>query len=210
MRTQRFLVSGLMVAAGLVPLSANPASATTLCFGKPPTIVGTERSEHLVGTAGNDVIVARGGNDRITGHGGNDRICGNAGRDLIGDLSGDTRTDGGLGRDIIDVGGGNSVVDGGPGRDYLSSFASVRLVMYGRAGDDQLQSPRQVEVTRHRTDKNAEREDAFDYLRHAINRRFRDECHRRVGNIAGPTHHFDVIDQCDQCEYSGKYYQDRD
>ena len=86
--------------------------AAYTCHGRPATIVGTNRDNHLVGTAGPDVIVGRGGRDAIDGRAGDDVIC--AGRDgvyggsspggadydiVIGD-----RVTGGPGDDLIDLG----------------------------------------------------------------------------------------------------------
>jgi hypothetical protein len=53
------------------------------CFGKVPTLVGTEGADVLTGTRRRDVIVGLGGPDRLIGRGGNDLLCGNAGNDRL-------------------------------------------------------------------------------------------------------------------------------
>ncbi|MGH8566786.1 MAG: choice-of-anchor Q domain-containing protein [Gammaproteobacteria bacterium] len=96
------------------------------CFGKRPTICGTEGPDLLRGTRRRDVIVGRRGNDTIRGLGGNDLICGGQGKDglrggkgndmLRGDVGKD-RLLGGRGDDRLNGGLGRDTCDGGPGND---------------------------------------------------------------------------------------------
>ncbi len=78
------------------------------CFGRRPTICGSNGRDELRGTRGRDVIDGRGGNDRIAGIRGDDRICGGAGKDVLS---------GGAGRDKLDGGKGRDQCDGGSGED---------------------------------------------------------------------------------------------
>ena len=66
MNRVRGAIVAAVVAAGAVAV-APPAHAGKSCFGKRPTIVGSNRSETIKRTGKADVIVARGGNDRIYG-----------------------------------------------------------------------------------------------------------------------------------------------
>src|SRR5262245_7071704 len=84
----------LAIMVGLAP----SAEASTRCFGKRPTIVGTSRADVLQGTRRRDIISGLGGRDTIKGLGGNDMICGFDGADTI---------IGGSGADLLSGDGGN-------------------------------------------------------------------------------------------------------
>jgi hypothetical protein len=89
----------------------NDPGSTELCWGLPPTIVGTDRNDILLGTPGDDVIDGRGGNDLIIGGSGNDVICGGAGNDIL---------IGGPGNDVLDGGEGNDICAGRGGADTVA------------------------------------------------------------------------------------------
>ena len=94
---------------------APSAEASTRCFGKRPTIVGTSRGDVLEGTRRRDIISGLGGRDTIKGLGGNDFICGFEGADTI---------IGGSGADLLSGDGGNDSVSGGAGNfDNLWGFS---------------------------------------------------------------------------------------
>ncbi len=128
-RTIAVVTSAAVLASLSVASVATPASAAKpKCFGKPATIVGTNKGERIVGTNKRDIIVAKGGADRIFGRGGNDLICGGGGADrivggpgidkLLGN-SGPDRLFGGPGPDRLFAGVGSDLLSGGPGRDVL-------------------------------------------------------------------------------------------
>lgn len=106
----------LAIMVGLAP----SAEASTRCFGKRPTIVGTSRADVLEGTPRRDIISGLGGRDTIKGLGGNDIICGFDGADTI---------IGGSGADLLSGDGGNDSVSGGAG-----DFDNV----WGFSGNDAL------------------------------------------------------------------------
>jgi RTX calcium-binding nonapeptide repeat (4 copies) len=121
-----------------------PTSATPLCLGRAPTIVGSAEGGRLVGTPGPDVIAGRGGDDRIHGLGGNDRICGGRGNDVLLAGPGRDLVDGGVGDDRGNAGSGDDRFLGGPGADSLwgDAFdASGNDVLLGGGGSD-LFNPR--------------------------------------------------------------------
>src|SRR4030065_522146 len=114
---------------GSGPLAPRVVAAGEECFGRVPTIVGTEEAdvltgatgagvlragggggrgaaaagtedaEVLTGTTDADVILAGGGNDEVEGMGGNDRICGGDGDDFLSGGAGGDRLPGGGRRD---------------------------------------------------------------------------------------------------------------
>ncbi len=105
-----------------------------LCFGKVPTLVGTEGDDLLVGTDGDDVIMGLGGNDIILGQDGLDTICGGDGNDKI--LAGDGMDwlFGGRGKDlaqgedqsdVLNGGSGPDVCNGGDGQDRARNCETV-------------------------------------------------------------------------------------
>jgi hypothetical protein len=143
-RTSKLLAS-VALAVILHSLAAPfPTSATALCRGRAPTIVGSAEGGRLVGTPGPDVIAGRGGDDRIHGLGGNDRICGGRGNDVLLAGPGRDLVDGGVGDDRGNAGSGDDRFLGGPGADSLwgDAFdASGNDVLLGGGGSD-LFNPR--------------------------------------------------------------------
>ena len=119
------------IAATCVPLSLAFAVIATMgtpdlanaavkrCFGRNPTIVGTNGPDHLVGTSGADVIAGLSGGDLIEGRGGGDYICGNAGEDEIDGQGGQDSLNGGAGADLLFGAGSSDVLAGGSGDDIL-------------------------------------------------------------------------------------------
>jgi hypothetical protein len=100
----------------------------TNCFGRTPTIWGTNFGETIWGTSGKDVIWAGGGNDTIYGLGGNDYICGGKGNDWI---------EGGGGKDRIKGQGGSDTIWGDNGNDKLIGNGGADF-LYGGSGNDVL------------------------------------------------------------------------
>jgi Ca2+-binding RTX toxin-like protein len=137
MSTQPRRGTKALVLAGalLISLAAAGASATPpTCFGREPTITGSEGPDVLSGTSGSDVIVGLGGNDSISGGAGPDFICGGAGNDTISGgpgrdrLSGEAGADrlqGGAGDDRLLGGAGNDRLDGGEGNDATTGGAGT-------------------------------------------------------------------------------------
>jgi Ca2+-binding RTX toxin-like protein len=120
----------------LISLVAGGASASTLtCFGREPSITGSEGPDVLSGTPGSDVIVGLGGNDTISGGGGSDFICGGAGNDTISGGPGRDRLSGEAGADRIEGGSGDDRLLGGPGDDRLDGGEGSDATA-GAAGTD--------------------------------------------------------------------------
>lgn len=111
-----------------LPVISTTSAAATLCFGRVPTIIGTEGDDVLTGTPGNDVIMGNGGDDVITGGEGDDFICGGAGDD---DLQGNQ------GRDFVQGNTGDDIVRGGQGNDVLYG-GQHDDTLYGGQGDDKI------------------------------------------------------------------------
>lgn len=107
------------------------------CFGRKPTIIGSDRSEVIRGTNRPDVILALGGDDRITGVNGDDVICAGPGNDVVNGGNGNDRIDGGSGNDVLTGANGNDRILGGPGNDRISGNNGDD-VEFGGAGDDVL------------------------------------------------------------------------
>jgi Ca2+-binding RTX toxin-like protein len=135
--------SGLLITALLLSLMPAANAGTEQCFGREPTIVGTEGEDELDGTPGSDVIVGLGGPDRIYGLEGKDFICAGSGEKEVPDEDmGGTYTVG----DYVHGGKGHDEVDGGPARDALYGAAGNdwlnggegAAVLLGRGGDDTL------------------------------------------------------------------------
>jgi RTX calcium-binding nonapeptide repeat (4 copies) len=85
-RSEQLVLTTIAALALLVvPLEGRSAEVQTrpLCFGKPATIVGSQRTDGIIGTPGADVIVSFGGSDSILALGGNDRVCSGPGNDEI-------------------------------------------------------------------------------------------------------------------------------
>jgi Ca2+-binding RTX toxin-like protein len=140
------------------------------CFGRKPTIVGTQGKDVLRGTPRADVIAGLDGRDRIRGRGGNDRICGDAkldtliggpGRDKIAGNAGPDRLRGGNGNDTLRAGRGffhyfypgrgNDRVRGArtlsDSVDYISSRRKVKVnLQAGRAGGSGYDRLSRIEV----------------------------------------------------------------
>jgi serralysin len=105
------------------------AERSKRCFGRKPTIVGTQRRDVLTGTSGADIIAGLGGRDRIRGRRGNDFLCGDggpdfliggSGRDRISGNSGPDRLRGGRRGDVLRAGTGfHHLFAPGPGRDRI-------------------------------------------------------------------------------------------
>lgn len=129
-------IAGTVVLVAVTGLVAPPAHAAPTCFGKPATIVGTDRDDDLEGTPGRDVIWSGAGYDTVHGRGGNDLICGGDGEDrgLYGNK----------GNDWIDAGTSEreKPLYGGKGDDVLVDEPGGLdgQLMFGGPGDDQLQA----------------------------------------------------------------------
>ena len=116
--TSAALTLGLLFVATLTMPGAAQA-AVKKCFGRNPTIIGTNGADHLVGTSGADVIAGLGGGDLIEGRGGGDYICGNAGEDEIDGQGGRDSLNGGADADLLFGAGSSDVLAGGSGNDIL-------------------------------------------------------------------------------------------
>jgi Ca2+-binding RTX toxin-like protein len=127
------------IAAALASTVLLGAGATTAfgavtddCFGRKPTIVGTNNTDNIVGTNGPDVIASGDGADKISSLGGADRVCAGQGDDLV---------DGGAGDDTIFGSTGVDRLIGGDGDDTLYSGGSNSSdfeQLLGGTGDDEL------------------------------------------------------------------------
>jgi Ca2+-binding RTX toxin-like protein len=129
MKTKAWLSAILVVQASfaIMVVLAPSAEASSRCFGRRPTIVGTSRADVLEGTRRRDIISGLGGRDTIKGLGGDDLICGFNGADTI---------IGGSGADLLSGDGGNDSVSGGAGDfDNLWGF-SGNDVLNGGGGFD--------------------------------------------------------------------------
>ena len=111
-----------------VLVTADATMSLPRCFGRTPTIIGTEGDDTLSGTTESDVIVGLGGKDTITGEGRIDFICGGDGDDTISGGRGNDSISGDAGNDLILGGVGNDRVLGSAGNDTLK----------GQDGDDTL------------------------------------------------------------------------
>lgn len=133
MRTR--LCSVAAVLALLVPVSPARA-ATEACFGKEPTIVGTDGNDELRGTYGPDVIQGLGGTDDITGLSGADLICGDEGNDFLQGGTGRDKVSGGKGEDVLSPGDGADLLRGGEGGDRLMPSWGSDQTIDGGPGHD--------------------------------------------------------------------------
>src|SRR5919201_1599822 len=137
--TQIGIAAALAAALCLVPIaSAGGAAKSRTCFGKHPTILGTQHSDSIRGTSGRDVIIAFGGNDHIRSRQGQDYVCAGPGDDVVHGAEGVNHMNGGPGDDWLDgrrgpgdisIGsGGDDIIQaegktkGGPGNDRIESF----------------------------------------------------------------------------------------
>ena len=123
---------------------AEAGAATTTCFGKPATIIGTAGDDRLLGTSGReDVIVGRAGNDTIQGLQGRDLICAGDGADTVMAGKRSDRVEGGNGNDLVSGGSGADQLSGGSGNDTLiggagGSFEFFVEILRGGTGRDGL------------------------------------------------------------------------
>lgn len=141
-------VAVCLLAAVIVPVSAEASPSRRMCLGAKATIVGTEGDDHLTGTPHADVIVGLGGEDDISGQGGDDKICGGRGLDNIDGGRGSDRESGGRGSDRFSPPDdpGLDLLDGGRGVDVLffnNARASVKVNLSegfarGGAGRDEI------------------------------------------------------------------------
>lgn len=119
----------------MLVLPATPAHAAVPdCFGKEPTIVGTEDADFLEGTGEADVIQALAGDDTIYGYAQNDLLCGDVGDDEIYGVIGHDKMSGGAGNDTIVPGGGGDVLRGVRGPTVSSATTATRRTTEGPAG----------------------------------------------------------------------------
>ena len=71
--------SALWVSAGAT--RGETVDETSRCFGKKPTIVGTDDADDIEGTKGRDVIVTLAGADLVSGLRNDDAVCAGTGDD---------------------------------------------------------------------------------------------------------------------------------
>ena len=117
------LAAFVAASIGAISIPAVTAAAGgRTCFGKHPTILGTQGNDTLHGTTGSDVIVSLGGNDHITAGQGNDYICAGPGNDNV--------------HGAEDV----NHMNGGPGNDWLDGRRGPGNVAIGAKGDDLIQA----------------------------------------------------------------------
>ena len=97
--------------------AGSPASAgkSRTCFGKHPTILGTQHRDSIRGTNGRDVIISFGGNDGIRSRQGKDYVCA------------------GPGDDVVHGAEGVNYMNGGPGDDWLTADAVLATSRSARA-----------------------------------------------------------------------------
>ncbi len=113
--TERLI--GSILAAVIVVALASSGTAQAggdLCFGRTPTIVGTDGPDMLVGTRYPDVIYAGAGNDYVLGDGGGDFVCAGDGNDASYGDNGDDVQRGGAGHDGVYGRDGDDTSYGGP------------------------------------------------------------------------------------------------
>ena len=129
-------VVAAVMAVAVACASGDATSRTDLsCFGRTPTLVGTDDADVLLGTAESDVIVGLGGNDTIHGLGGKDYLCGGSGADVISGGSGRDRLKGGSGDDTLSGGSGGDRLYGQGGNDALSGDAGSDTAVGGGGAD---------------------------------------------------------------------------
>ena len=130
------------LAAGMIgmTLSATTGTASAAlsdqrCFGRKPTIIGTNGNDKIRGTSGSDVIITGQGRDEVRAGRGHDRIC--TGR----------RTDkaiAGRGNDRVLAGPDLDILHGGPGHDLLITVArdiperGYHELAFGEEGNDEI------------------------------------------------------------------------
>jgi Ca2+-binding RTX toxin-like protein len=122
----------------LAPIAAaNAAGKSRTCFGKHPTILGTQHSDSIRGTSGVDVIISLGGNDHIRSRQGNDYVCAGPGDDVVHGAEDVNHMNGGPGNDWLDGrrGPGNVSI-GSRGNDLIQAEGKIQ----GGPGDDAIES----------------------------------------------------------------------
>jgi Ca2+-binding RTX toxin-like protein len=130
-----FRIALVLATIALASLAITPAAhgAKITCFGRRPTVLGTNRADLIKGTPkrdviaslrGNDVIKGLGGNDFICGFGGNDKIIGGFGSDTLSGDAGNDSLSGGSGIDFLLGRGGDDTLNGGAGFDLASFFTA--------------------------------------------------------------------------------------
>jgi Ca2+-binding RTX toxin-like protein len=167
-------IAFLFIATLAMPGPAH--AAVKKCFGRNPTIAGTNGEDHLVGTSGADVIAGLGGGDLIEGRGGGDYICGNAGEDEIDGQGGRDSLNGGAGADLLFGAGSSDVLAGGSGNDILVG-EEASDTYYGGGGIDLvgfLGSASPVTVDLREKFATGEGSDAVHYVEGVIGSEFAD------------------------------------
>ena len=120
-------------------IAGSPASAgkSRTCFGKRPTILGTQHRDSIRGTNGRDVIISFGGNDGIRSRQGKDYVCAGPGDDVVHGAEGVNYMNGGPGDDWLDGrrGPGNVSI-GSRGKDLIQAEGKIQ----GGPGNDTIES----------------------------------------------------------------------
>ena len=139
----RLAISTVVGAAALILIStsipthtvASPADGDAAdllsCDGRPASIVGTPRSDHIFGTSGSDVIVAGDGDDSVSAGPGKDLVCLGRGLDVVRLGQGDDQAFGDSGDDSLSGGRGSDVLLGRSGVDLLSGGSGHDLLLGG-------------------------------------------------------------------------------
>jgi Ca2+-binding RTX toxin-like protein len=117
--------------------SPTSAGKSRTCFGKHPTILGTQHRDSIRGTSGRDVIISFGGNDGIRSRQGKDYVCAGSGDDVIHGAEGVNYMNGGPGDDWLDGrrGPGNVSI-GSRGKDLIQAEGRIQ----GGPGNDTIES----------------------------------------------------------------------
>ena len=134
--TRAMLIAGLIgMTLGTTTGPASAALSDQRCFGREPTIVGSNGNDKIRGTSGSDVIITGQGRDEVRAGRGHDRIC--TGR----------RTDeiiAGRGNDRVLAGPDLDILHGGAGHDLLVTVArdiperGYYELAFGEEGNDEI------------------------------------------------------------------------
>ncbi len=127
------LTSTVLVGAFLAATAGSAGAATSKCFGKRATIVGTNKADVLKGTAKADVIVGLGGNDTVRSLNGSDLVCGGSGNDKLHGGAGYDRIQGAAGNDQLFGEGGNDDLWGQEGDDSLNGGSGFNFAFFADA-----------------------------------------------------------------------------